>query len=317
MMPNPASGSHSGLSSGLSSGLRSGSYKGSASDMAEAPDRERWLLSYADLLTLLLAFFVVMYSMSEVDVTKLSSISESFSGGVKSVEMGPGEVNSVSNVDTAVVSKDASADTPQPITKTEMLASLFDGDVAVNEGEGDWVLVTMDSSVLFRSGSADVVAINALRDIALTLSVYDGEIIVEGHTDATPISTERFPSNWELSAARAAAVVRLLESAGISSSRLNATGLADTRPLMSNETAEGRERNRRVVFRLKRNALNAAALATATSARENEIADPIVTEEYSDEDFASEFDLDDVDPELLLQLLEQIERESDASQDTN
>ena len=281
------------------------------SDASAAPHRERWLLSYADLLTLLLAFFVVMYSMSEVDVSKLSSISESFTGGVKSVEMGPGQTHK--NESAEAVPAVTTKAVPAEKTKSELLASLFDDDIAVREGEGDWVLVTMNASVLFRSGSADVVSINALRDVALKLSAYDGEIIVEGHTDASPISTERFPSNWELSAARAAAVVRLLEGAGISRSRLNATGLADTRPLVSNETPEGRDKNRRVVFRLKRNALNSVALRVAIDARDAELRAQAEAFDQEAEEFQSEFSLDDVDPELLLQLLDQIQQEQSAT----
>jgi chemotaxis protein MotB len=281
--------------------------RGANGGVSSGPDRDRWLLSYADLLTLLLAFFVVMYSMSEVDTTKLALVSESFSGGVGSNELGLDyrNIEPFNNLDSGQkkVTKDE--------TENEMLAAILDADVVTNSDEGEWLLITMDSSVLFRSGSAEVVAVNALRDIALTLSVYDGEIIVEGHTDDTPISTDRFPSNWELSAARAAAVVRLLENAGISSIRLNATGFSDTRPLVSNETSEGREKNRRVVFRLKRSSLNSAALAAANDAKKLDDVERVTAEVDAAvvKDFRGEFDLDNVNPELLLQLLQQIERD--------
>jgi len=279
---------------------------GSLNTTGSAPNRDRWLLSYADLLTLLLAFFVVMYSMSEVDVTKLSAISESFSGGIQSKLQGSGTLNP-----ETVELQEVTTENSREKTNEELLTSLFDEEVAIDANQGDWVLITMDASVVFRTGSAEVVSINSLRDVALKLSVYDGEIIVEGHTDNSPISTERFPSNWELSAARAAAVVRLLEQAGISSARLNATGLADTRPLVSNATAEGRAINRRVVFRLKKNQLNSARLIAAMNARELEISnqpDPVEADPVID-DLPGEFDLDNIDPALLLQLLEQIERE--------
>ncbi|MFT4712626.1 MAG: chemotaxis protein MotB [Candidatus Azotimanducaceae bacterium] len=290
-------------------GPHSGFYKSrvASGELSSGPDRDRWLLSYADLLTLLLAFFVVMFSMSEVDVTKLGLVSESFSGGVGSNEGGSGHQNMTSANNIVSGEQRMIKDKAD----SEMLTAILDADVATNSDEGEWLLITMDSSVLFRSGSAEVVAVNALRDIALTLSVYDGEIIVEGHTDDTPISTDRFPSNWELSAARAAAVVRLLENAGISSIRLNATGFSDTRPLVSNATPEGREKNRRVVFRLKRTSLNSAALAAANDAKNlDEVKRaPAEVDAPAAKDFQSEFDLDNVSPELLLQLLQQIERD--------
>jgi chemotaxis protein MotB len=106
-------------------------------------------------------------------------------------------------------------------------------------------------------------------------------------------------------------VVRLLENAGISSIRLNATGFSDTRPLVSNETSEGREKNRRVVFRLKRSSLNSVALAAANDLKKLDDVERVTAEvdPAAVKDFQGEFDLDNVNPDLLLQLLQQIERD--------
>ena len=107
----------------------------------------------------------------------------------------------------------------------------------------------MEEKLLFKSGSAvvDPKGVEALSKVAAVLnSTPDVNVVIEGHTDSVPIHTAQFPSNWELSSARAASIVRALQELGISPNRLAASGLAETRPKSSNETAQGRSENRRV-----------------------------------------------------------------------
>lgn len=115
------------------------------------------------------------------------------------------------------------------------------------------VTLRLDESLLFDSGRAQLTesgreVLQALDEVVLD---FDGEISVEGHTDNVPINTQRFPSNWELSSARAISVVRFLQRQGVDPSRLRAVGYADSRPLANNDTAAGRAANRRVELLLR------------------------------------------------------------------
>jgi chemotaxis protein MotB len=133
------------------------------------------------------------------------------------------------------------------------LAPLVDeGKVKVTEGALG-ITVDINASVLFASGDArlDLGAVRALAAVAQILAPTDFPIIVEGHTDNTPINTAQFPSNWELSGMRASSVVRLFIETGVDGRRLTATGYADQRPLADNATADGRQRNRRVAITIE------------------------------------------------------------------
>ena len=127
-----------------------------------------------------------------------------------------------------------------------------EGKVKVTEGALG-ITVDINASVLFAPGDArlDLGAVRALAAVAQILAPTDFPIIVEGHTDNTPINTAQFPSNWELSGMRASSVVRLFIETGVDGRRLTATGFADQRPLADNATAEGRQRNRRVAIMIE------------------------------------------------------------------
>jgi len=127
--------------------------------------------------------------------------------------------------------------------------------VSVSQGR-EGVTLRIDTSLLFPSGQAVLTprgrgVVESLLDV---LASFDGQISVEGHTDSVPISTVRFPSNWELSSARAIAVVRHLERQGFNISRMRAVGYADTQPMEPNTTADGRAANRRVELLLRQQA---------------------------------------------------------------
>lgn len=230
----------------------------------ERDNHERWLVSYADFITLLFAFFVVMYAVSSVSEGKYRVLSDSLVQAFRNVTVNARgtqvmvEANAATLPRTVSVRRDAKAEEQRRIVRERMrtiardlsdvLAPLVrDGTVRVTQ-TAHGVTVEINASVLFAPGDANLEegAARALRAVAGVLAVTDYPVTVEGHTDDTPIATAKFPSNWELSAVRASRVVRLFVDAGVSPQRLTATGFGEQRPVTDNGTAEGRARNRRV-----------------------------------------------------------------------
>ena len=241
----------------------------------EHENHERWLVSYADFITLLFAFFVVMYAVSSVNEGKYRVLSESLVEAFKSasrtenvplgnearggegileggssIVSGPWEGRPAGPVDR---SEDAEqGDSMQfMMGEIERTLSTYMDDEMVNVTRGEtWVEVELKSSLLFESGSARIArgAVSALKPIAAILKPLPNPIRVEGFTDNIPINTSAFPSNWELSAARAASVVHLLTQYGLDPRRLSATGFGEFRPIASNTTDSGRNKNRRVLL---------------------------------------------------------------------
>lgn len=234
-------------------------------------NHERWLISYADFITLLFAFFVVMYAISMVNEGKYRVLSSAL---VSAFNKTPGE--------TAGAKLDANqipggklqlpAAKPQGGPKDEAaqrqskdrmrnmakdIASALgplvqSGQVRITEGALG-ITVEINASLLFAPGDArlSVEATRALSAVALVLTPTDFPIIVEGHTDNTPINTPQFPSNWELSGVRASSVVRLFIDKGVDAHRFTVTGYADQRPIADNALIEGRVRNRRVAITIE------------------------------------------------------------------
>lgn len=238
----------------------------------EHENHERWLVSYADFITLLFAFFVVMYAISSVNEGKYRVLSDSISSAFRNV---PGntvgamvQVNPNAPVPVTIPFKkpqvtNLKTDTNRERNKellrnkakeiTEALAPLVEqGQVRVTEGALG-ITVEINASVLFDSGEArlQLPAVRALTAVGQILATTDFPIVVEGHTDNAPINTLLFPSNWELSGARAASVVRLFIDTGVAAQRLTATGFADQRPVADNALPEGRQRNRRVAINME------------------------------------------------------------------
>lgn len=219
-------------------------------------DHHRWVVSYADFITLLFAFFVVMYAISSVNISKYRSLSE----GMKSAF-------NKKDAARALKSTDNKKDGPQ--TKQfhglfndglddlhQSLAELEDGNYKINRQEG-WIELDIKSGALFESGEADLKpeAFVKLMQVANKIKKSTSIISVEGYTDNVPIETPQFPSNWELSAMRAAVVGRTLNSFGISAQNLLVTGYGEQFPVADNITAQGRAANRRVsiIIALNRN----------------------------------------------------------------
>jgi len=221
---------------------------------------DRWLVSYADFMTLLLAFFVVMYSISSVNLGKYRVLSDSMTTAFTpipakpiklssqlgiSVQRAPisigieGQVGLKAMKETAVVIEDKLKDW---VNK---------GQIAVR-GNEKWLEVEINSSILFASGRTQLSdeATLILSGLAEIFKTTKNPLYVSGYTDNVPINTLQYPSNWELSAARSASVVRLMANRGIDPARLGAIGFAEYRPVAGNDSVENRQKNRRVIIRM-------------------------------------------------------------------
>jgi chemotaxis protein MotB len=272
----------------------------------EHENHERWLVSYADFITLLFAFFVVMYAVSSVNEGKYRVLSDSllaaFRGPSRSIE--PIQVGQLVRAPPVQIQLPVSAPHPialmvpiqrpderlteqgpneggaagehasrgdgeqpdlgdgqdpgaRPAGQEEVarrieaaLADLIDRELIEVRRVEDRVEVEIRTSILFPSGSARLVegAMSVLQDVSEILKGFPNPVRVEGFTDNVPISTEVYPSNWELSAGRAATVVQVCARHGVRPERLVAVGYGEYRPVADNATAEGRSRNRRVVI---------------------------------------------------------------------
>ncbi len=232
----------------------------------EHENLERWLVSYADFITLLFAFFVVMYGISQVNEGKYKVLSGSLVSAFHSLGHAPVGGGTLI-LDTATAEKMRRIlQTPQEVQAEQKRGAMREkmrnmagdiqkvleplvkeGMVRISEG-AQGISVEINASVLFASGEAllNSNAVTVLKAVAQVLAHTDYQITVEGHTDNTPINTSHFPSNWELSVVRATSVVRLFQDNGVAPWRLTATGYGEQRPLTSNDSPEGRARNRRV-----------------------------------------------------------------------
>ncbi len=228
---------------------------------------ERWLVSYADFITLLFAFFVVMYSISSVNTGKYRILSDT----LEAVFSSPGSTNPlqleehdttappllepINLIELSPTPPSASDETIRTISDlskqfNSAFAEKIDReDISIKQGN-NWLELEIKSSALFYSGEArlEQTAIPIIANVAEILKTSSNPIQVEGFTDNQPINTSRFPSNWELSAARAASVVHLLNRYGVAPARMSAIGYSEFQPIADNTTAAGRQKNRRIVL---------------------------------------------------------------------
>lgn len=224
----------------------------------EAAGMMRWLLTYADMITLLMAFFIMMYSMSVLNLEKFREVAFSIRSGFGGpLEGGPGMLNFPQR-------KDGLMPNLNDISESSGLGAIpgvareieqyirgqgLSQVVRLRVEERGLVVSLVTDQVLFDIGRAELrpQAKQILRKVAQIVREIPNEIAVEGHTCDLPIRTAQFPSNWELSTARATTVVRfLIEQNGIPPGRISAAGYADSRPLVPNDSEAHRVLNRRV-----------------------------------------------------------------------
>jgi len=251
---------------------------------------ERWLVSYADFITLLLAFFVVLYAFAKTDEKnqaqvpiaidtafhELGVFSNPTHGPAKPVAASSGALPT--NAMTNVITEDllASAQVREDLDRVQreleqrLSQQIARRTVDIHMGRGGLV-ISLREAGFFDSGSADPRpgTVTTLRQIGILLGRTPFDVRVEGHTDNIPIHTGRFDSNWELSAARATRIARIfLDSHSIPAERLSAAGYAEYHPVASNATAEGRAKNRRVdLVILPRTEINFAASGSPSPRR--------------------------------------------------
>ena len=218
-------------------------------------DTGSWLDTYADTITLLLTFFILLYSISAVDSQKLKQLSKALQGSLG----GSTAVTELKNIDDLKVDvKDAAKaaakdakDTKEDLTKKVNEAinkNSLNNVIKVREEERGIVL-QLDETILFDSGRDELkqTSIAALDTITKLVNDVDNDILVEGHTDNIPIHNSKFASNWDLSTARAVSVVSyFVETKGIKPTRFAVKGYGEFKPLVPNDTPENRSINRRV-----------------------------------------------------------------------
>ena len=227
----------------------------------EGPNHERWLVSYADFITLMFAFFVMMYANSKTDQVRAQQISEAFRQALSEGRITQTLARLVRREDVLTqLPARPQAPPPKPAgAEVELLPSLRELNETLKKEieagrlevrlERRGLVISLREAAFFPSGNDTVepAAIPTLAVIARELKRTPNPIRLEGHTDSIPISNARFRSNWDLSAARAIAMLDLFANRfGVPLERLAIAGYGDTAPVASNETAEGRARNRRV-----------------------------------------------------------------------
>jgi len=241
----------------------------------EHENHERWLVSYADFITLLFAFFVVMYSISSVNEGKYRVLSDSIVAAFDPTRQGlPIKLSSplkppilerdvVSPSYDKAIMENQYPNVPAVTQASEEdkknlleiarqvetnMSDLIDENIVKVKKNDLWIEIEIKSSILFDSGVAALApgARPVLQEVAGILGKFPNQIQVEGFTDNVPIASELFPSNWELSAARAASVVHLFAETGLKPERMSAIGYGEFKPVADNETAAGRSQNRRI-----------------------------------------------------------------------
>ena len=243
----------------------------------EHDNHERWLVSYADFITLLFAFFVVMYAISSVNAGKYRVLSDSLVSAFKNTPTSQEPVK-IGTQPSDITQSTQPIRQPIPLRRVDLMQErrvreqtenmkgmakdilrvmaplAKEGKVKVTQSSRG-VTIEINASVLFRPGLAvlEGESVNVLSAVAQVVSSVPNAIQVEGYTDDTPINSAAFPSNWELSTARASSVVRLFAQNGVAPSRLVAVGYAENRPIQPNANPESRARNRRVTVQISSN----------------------------------------------------------------
>jgi chemotaxis protein MotB len=271
----------------------------SAASEAEKSDTERWLVSYADYMTLLFALFVVLYSMANMEREQFKALQDTISKvfvatdktgtGIQGQSVQP-DIHPQSDfelygsgledatgptllADNSKLEQIDSTKLGSPLVGMQKdinraLRTLIESGLAKVTLDEDWLTVELNSGLLFGSGSArsNSSASAVITELTAILKQTNNFLRVRGYTDSVPIRTEQFPSNWELSVARAASIVRLLEELGIEPQRMAIEGYGQYSPFADNATAQGRSQNRKVVIALSKYAYEAVVVETPEAA---------------------------------------------------
>ncbi len=209
------------------------------------PDQELWLITYADLITLLLCFFILLFSSANIDQNVWDQIKASYSSKVKSKKVST-PLSEIKYQLDSMLMKEVKSNNLEIENKDNAINMRFLSNSFYNSGE----------ATLLPEGKEIVDKIFDVIDAVNKRKKADFQLDVEGHTDDNPIKNIQYPSNWELSVARASNVVRYLIDRGMSPERLKASGYADTQPVVPNRDAQGKpipenqSINRRVVLRI-------------------------------------------------------------------
>lgn len=226
-------------------------------------NHERWLVSYSDFVTLLFAFFVVMYSVSSVNEKKYRQLASTLESAFSA---NPDSINNPNGVDVERSGEPLQSGLLEsPLAEVDELAEeikkalsgVLDDDKISLSGNEEWVEIELSSNLLFSLGSSRMSseAKKLLSSVAEILAPFDNAVAIAGHTDDLPINNAEFDNNWALSSARAVSVVNFLSYQGVKPHRLSAVGYGEHRPILENTDNESRRRNRRVVIKIAKNAV--------------------------------------------------------------
>lgn len=223
-----------------------------------------WLTTFNDLVTLLMVFFVLLFTMSSLDANKMKQFQHSLQSGLGVLEAGkmvsikvvnPMKAGQLGNTKDPEEAEPEGRIGPMNMKQIEETISELDAMDGISTSYSEkGVLITLENNILFQVGDADInpVAVSVINGVISVLNRFENPVRIEGHTDNVPIHTRRYPSNWELSTARAVNVVKYFVKNGkVDPRRLSAVGYGDVRPIYSNDTAEHRAGNRRVEILLK------------------------------------------------------------------
>ncbi len=219
-----------------------------------SPDKHRWLISYADYMTLLCAFFIMLYSVKLLNTEQYQAVQEVLDGmfTTQSQQLLPQPEASTT------VMENGNGMMPLYQTVKQQLQVFIDSNELILEQEGEWVKVRLKSDTLFPAGGWEIsdTMMDILSALADVIRPIPNEINIEGHTDDVPINSASIVSNWDLSALRAVAVVRAFELYGIAPQRMVAMGYSYHKPLFENNSNEHRLANRRVEILIKQGSLH-------------------------------------------------------------
>jgi chemotaxis protein MotB len=221
---------------------------GGKQEAMESAGMMRWLLTYADMITLLLALFIILFSISTINKVKLQRLVRDLGGGFNSQDA----INNPPNGQTTSVTKDdlqAMQSQLQSYIQSQSLQKSVQTKITRDGKKRELVITLLSDKQLFESGKADIKPFTKkiLDEVYRQLKGRANEVRVEGNTDNVPISNSQFPSNWELSAARATGVARyFVEDDGLAARRISALGYGEYRPKFPNDTDAHRASNRRV-----------------------------------------------------------------------